>query len=137
MILYELTFLISPELNEGELKDFSQKIDSLISKTGKITKSESPRKITLAYPVQKKKEAFLATFEFQSLPQEAENLKKGLEKEKGILRFLLIKRKGLEKIKEKLKPASAIASAVKEEKPRPVKKVELKEIEEKLEKILK
>ena len=137
MQLYELTYLISPELNEGELQDFSQKIDSLLSKTGKITKSESPRKISLAYPVQKKGEAFLATFEFQALPQEAENLKKGLEKEKDVLRFLLIKRRGLEKIKEKLKPAPIKALLVKEEKPKPLKKVELKEIEEKLEKVLK
>ena len=136
MQLYELTYLISPELNEGELKDFSQKIDSLVSKTGKITKSESPRKITLAYPVQKKGEAFLATFEFQALPQEAENLKKELEKEKDILRFLLVKKRGPEKIKERLRPAPVKAPSVKEEKPRPSKKVELKEIEEKLEKIL-
>lgn len=137
MQLYELTYLISPELNEGELKDFSQKIDSLVSKTGKITKSESPRKISLAFPVQKKGEAFLVTFEFQALPQEAENLKKGLEKEKDVLRFLLVKKRGLEKIKERLRAAPAKALLLKEEKPRPVKKVELKEIEEKLEKVLK
>lgn len=137
MQLYELTYLISPELNEEEIKDFSQKIDSLVSKTGKIAKSESPRKITLAYPIQKKGEAFLATFEFQSLPQEAENLKKELEKEKNILRFLLIKKRGVEKIKKRLRPAPTIVSADKKEKPKPVKKVELKEIEKKLEEVLK
>ncbi len=137
MTNYELTYLISPELNEEEIKDFSQKIDSLVSKTSKITKPEGPRKITLVYPIQKKGEAFLATFEFQSSPQEAENLKKGLEKEKNILRFLLIKKRGVEKIKKRLRPAPTIVSAIKEEKPRPGKKVELKEIEKKLEEVLK
>lgn len=141
MTLYELTYLISPELNEGEIKDFFQKIDSLVSKTGKVTKSESPRKITLVYPIQKKGEAFLATFEFQSLPQEADNLKKELAKEKDILRFLLIKKRGPEKIKKRLRSAplsvSTKALVSKEEKPKPVKKVELKKIEEKLEEVLK
>lgn len=141
MTNYELTYLISPELKTPELEDFSQKIDSLVSKVGKITKPEGPRKISLAYPVQKKGEAFLATFEFSAEPPEAESLKKELAKEKDILRFLLVKKRGTKEIKERLKPAPlpapAKASAGKEEKPRPVKKVELKEIEEKLEKILK
>ena len=136
MILYELTYLISPELNEGELKDFSQKIDSLISKIGKALKSKNPEKINLAYPIQKKGEAFLATFEFLAEPKEIESLKKVLEKEKQTLRFLLIKKKGVEEIKERLKPVSVKAPAGKKEKLMPEKKVELKEIEEKLEKIL-
>lgn len=131
MTLYELTFLISPELKESELKDFSQKIDSLISKEGKITKSEEPKKINLAYPIQKKNEAFLAISEFSAEADKIESLKKKLGGEKEILRFLLIKKKRVEK---KLKPAPAIVSAGK---PIPEKKVELKEIEEKLEKILK
>jgi len=141
MQTYELTYLISPELKEEELKDFSQKIGSLISKVGKNGKSEAPKRITLAYPIQKKRGAFLATFEFSAEPKEAENLKKELAKEKQILRFLLIKKRGLEEIKEKLKPAFAKAPAstkvsAGKEKPIPEKKVELKEIEEKLEKIL-
>lgn len=129
MTLYELTYLISPELKEGELGDFSQKIDSLISKNGKIIKSESPKRINLAYPIQKKEAASLATFEFHSSPQKIEGLKKEFEKEKKILRFLLVKRKGIERIRKPKK--------IKEEKLMPEKKVELKEIEEKLEKILK
>ncbi|MCD6500441.1 30S ribosomal protein S6 [bacterium] len=128
MPLYELTYLISPELNEGELKDFSRKINSLISKTGKISKSESPKKITLAYPIQKKREAFLGSSEFSVESQKIENLKKELEKEKQILRFLLIKKKGIERTEKPQK--------TKEEKSKPTKKAEIKEIEEKLEEIL-
>lgn len=128
MQLYELTYLISPELKEQELKDFSQKVDSLISKNGKILKSESPKKINLAYPIQKRGGAFLASFEFHSEPEKIESLKKELEKEKEILRFLLIKKKGIEKIKKPEK--------IKEEKPIPEKKVELKEIEEKLKELI-
>lgn len=127
-MLYELTYLISPEIKEEELKNLSQKINSLVLKTGKIVKSESPKKINLAYPIQKKEEAFLVTFEFLSEPQKIEDLKKEFEKEKKVLRFLLVKKKGIEKIK---KPKE-----IKKEKPRPEKKVELKEIEEKLDKIL-
>ena len=129
MRFYELTYLISPELNPQELKDFSQKVDSLISKFGKVIKSEQPKKIKLAYPIQKKEEAFLTTFEFEAEPEKADNLKKELQNESKIMRFLLIKKKKIEKAKKELKP--------KKEKPEPEKKVELKEIEEKLERILK
>jgi len=127
-MLYELTYLISPELNEEELKDFSQKVDSLISKTSKIVKSEGPKRINLAYPIQKKEGGFLTTCEFNGEPQEIESLKKELAKEKNILRFLLMKKKGVERVRKPKK--------IKKEKPAPKKKVELKEIEEKLEEIL-
>jgi ribosomal protein S6 len=129
MTLYELTYLISPELSQPEIEKLSKELDSLISKVGKIIKSEAPKKIRLAYPIQKKEEAFLATFEFETPPQEIETLKKEFEKESKILRFLLVKKKEIKK--EFVKPKK-----IKEEKLKPEKKVELKEIEEKLEKIL-
>jgi len=123
-------------LETSEIGGFSQKIDSLISKNGKISKSESPKKITLAYPIHKKSQAFLATFEFSAPAENIESLKKEFKKEKQILRFLLIKKKGVEEIKERLKPIPVKAPVGKKEKLMPEKKVGLKEIEEKLEKIL-
>ena len=127
-MLYELTYLISPDLNETELKDFSQKIDSLISKSGKFIKSETPKKISLAYPIRRKKEAFLRSCEFSGEPEKLESLKKEFSKENNILRFLLIKKK---EIKERIRAVRKIA------KREPKRKTELKEIGEKLEKILK
>ncbi len=92
MINYELSYLISPELSQSELEDFLKKIESLVSKTGKILKSENPKKTKLSYPIQKKKQAFLNVFEFQAEKEKIDNLKKEIEKEKNILRYLLIKK---------------------------------------------
>ncbi len=142
MQLYELTYLISPELNEEALEKLSQEINSLIAKTGKVLRSVSPKRMNLAYSIQDKQTAALATFEFQAAPEQIDNLKKELAKEKNILRFLLIKKKGAEKIKKKreLKKIEGVEPVLKKELVESVeleKKVGLKEIGEKLEKVLK
>jgi len=128
MPLYELTYLISPKLGGREAEDFQKKIEALISKRARILKSEKPKKINLAYPIQKEKGAFLAVLEFNAQPPEAENLKKEIATEKNILRFLLIKKKELQNIEE--------IKRIKTKKPTPSEKVGLKEINGELEKIL-
>ena len=135
MTFYELTYLISPELKEEEIGDFLKRIESLISKIGKISKSRNPEKIKLSYPIQKKKEAFLNSLEFEGEADKIDDLKKEVEKEKNILRYLLIKKKEMEK---KIKEPKRIRRKITEtEKPKEKKKVELKKIEEKLGEILK
>ena len=134
-INYQLTYLISPQLNSTEIEDFSKKIESLISKFGKILKLENPERMRLSYPIQKEKEAFLNSLEFEGETNQIDNLKKEIEKEKNILRYLLIKKKEIEeKIRE---PKEVKRKPVETEKPVEEKKVELKKIEEKLGEILK
>ena len=142
MTNYELSYLISPELSQSELEDFLKKIESLVSKTGKILKSENPKKTKLSYPIQKKKQAFLNVFEFQAEKEKIDNLKKEIEKEKNILRYLLIKKverpafaKGTSTELGR-SPTAGKEEKLKKEKLKKEKKVELKEIEEKLGKIL-
>jgi len=132
-MLYELTYLISPDLNEAELKDFSQKIDSLISKSAKLIKSETPRKINLAYPIQKKEEAFLKNCEFNEEPGKIEEFKKELNKEKNILRFLLIKKTTTLPRPNKEKEIKTVRKITKR---KPKKKAGLKEIGEKLKELI-
>lgn len=134
-INYQLTYLISPQLNSTEIEDFSKKIESLISKFGKILKLENPERMRLSYPIQKEKEAFLNSLEFEGETNQIDNLKKEIEKEKNILRYLLIKKKEIEeKIRE---PKEVKRKPIETEKPVEEKKVELKKIEEKLGEILK
>ena len=144
---YELTYLISPELSEKEAIKFGKKIEELVKKNGQVVKSTLPRKISLAYPVQKKKEAFLVTLELKKEPSEIENLKKEIEKEKNVLRFLLIKKKKIKtetekpkEIKEKL-PEDFLPAGVSVEtgtkKEAKQRKSQIKENEEKLDAILK
>lgn len=105
---YELTCLITPELNQSELEDFAKKINSLLSENKEFLKESSPQKINLAYPVQKKKSAFLSVFDFNTNPEQIISLKSDLEKEKNIIRFLIIKKeikkeKKIRKIKKIIK----------------------------------
>ena len=142
MQLYELTYLISPELNEEALEKMSQGINSLIAKNGKILRSLGPKRINLAYSVQDKQTAALATFEFQADPEQVETLKEELAKEKDILRFLLIRKKEAKKIKKsrelkKIEGTEPIFKKELVEKVKSEKKVGLKEIGEKLDKVLK
>ena len=130
MSLYELSYLISPNLKEEEAVALQEKINSLVSKTIKLLRFDKIKKIKLAYPIQKKEEAFLASLDFQTEAGQIEELKKEIEKEKNILRFLLIKKRPRKEIKKRE------IIEVKKELKSPEKKVGLKEIEEKLEKIL-
>jgi len=131
MKFFELTYLISPELSEEELKSLNEKINSLIQKGGGVLNEVGlPIKKKLAYPIKKKSEAFLVSSTFYLEPMGLKNLEKELEAEKKILNYLILAKKLLRKVTITVKPKKPI-------KPKPeIKKVELKEIEKKLEEIL-
>lgn len=134
MKLYQLTYLISPELNPEEAKDFSQEIDSLISKKGKLIKPANPSRRDLAYPIKKQTAAYLTRSEFDLDPQEIENFKKEIKEKGKILRFLLLEKK-IPKVKPERPKVKFVPPKEKKE---PVsKKAELEKIEEELEEILK
>jgi len=126
MKYYELTYLISPELSTEEIEKFQEKLRSLIIEGGGLDKIGNPIRKKLAYPIKKKNEAFLATLNFYLNPGKLEDLEKKLKGEEKILRFLIVTKKRPKILPEILvKPGKIV-------KP----KVELKEIEKKLEEIL-
>ena len=137
MKLYELTYLISSDLSEEELKVCQEKIASLIEEEGGVLgEVNSITRKSLAYPIKKKSAAFSATLSFQSDPEKLESLEKKLKAESKILRYLILG-------KPKTKPPTTFRKKMVGGKPpTPRKKVvggkvELKEIEKKLEEILK
>lgn len=136
MQLYQLDYLISPEVSEKDTQDFGNKLKSLIeSEGGSVIKTEILIKQVLAYEIKKFNEAFLASLSFNLEPEKIEELEKELKAEKNILRHLLIKKKIL-KIKPKRRKTTRIVKEIKILKTKPKQKVELKEIEKKLEEIL-
>ena len=133
MKLYQLTYLISSELNSEEAEGFSQEIDSIISKKGKLIKPAIPSRRVLAYPIKKQTAAYLTRSEFYLDPQEIESFKKEIKTKSKILRFLLSEKKV-----HKIKPEKPKIKVIPKEKRESVpKKAELEKIEEKLEEILK
>jgi len=128
---YELDYLISPIISIEELKNIQEKINSLVQKEGGILDEvNSAIKKKLAYPVKKNQEAFLVNLNFHLASGGLlNNLEKELKEDKNILRYFIL-------TKEKKVPEKALRvprkKTIKQAKP----KVELKEIEKKLEEIL-
>ena len=129
---YELTCLISPNLSEIEVESFQEKIIALLQKEQGILLDETskkPVKKRLGYPIKKNAQAYLVNFNFKISPAGLENLKKELKAELELIRYIILAKRLTTKIK---KPQRTSKIAKKISQP----KVELKEIEKKLEEIL-
>lgn len=140
MKLYELAFLFPTSIPQEKLREFSQKIVTLIeSKGGTVEFQASPSRKILAYPIKrggnKYSSCYFATLNF-SLPRDrVSELTEDLKKEDHIVRFL---------ISARLRPTAPPSIALSHKKRPPVSlrkqklpKVELEKLEEKLEELLK
>jgi len=126
MKYYELIYLISSDLDEKEAKDLSEKVAGFVTElTGIIKSNSEPERKDLGYPINKKLEAFLASLNFSLEPERVADLKKKVEIEKEILRYLVITKK-----EEKKRPEKIERKEVKD------KKVDLEKIDEKIDEIL-
>lgn len=152
-MLYELSYLISGEIDEAKALDFAKKMENIISDFGKDVAFFEPKKIRLAYPVKKQREGFLASIDFAAEPKNTLQLTKDLAKETEILRFLIVKKLAKkpeearsqpipakpqteEPKKERVKKEGTTKPAKKEKPTIAEKEKGLKKIEEDLEKIL-
>jgi small subunit ribosomal protein S6 len=124
MRYYQLAYLLSPELKKEEIEKIQKDLTSFFEKEGVLDKVEEPLKRTLFYPIKKKTEAFLGAIYFYLESEMIKELEKKLRGEEKILRYLIVSEKAPKKIKVEKKIAKP-------------KKVELKEIEKKIEEILK
>lgn len=129
---YELTYLISDEIPEEEMKSLQNKVTSLIQEEeGILGKENVFLRRKLAYPIKGRIQAYLTVSDFQLNPEKLADFEKKLKEIAQILRYLILIKKSPRFVK--------IASS-RIRKPKEVtakKKVELKEIEQKLEEILK
>jgi len=119
---------------EEEAKSFPEKVLLLIQEAEGIIENKSfPLRRKLAYPIKKQEDAYLAVMTFQLDPEKLAGFEKKLKAGGQIIRYLLL-------VKKPIKVIKAIRRKLISEKPlltQPQeKKVELKEIEKKLEEIL-
>jgi len=127
---YELTCLISPELSLEELNSFREKMLSFVqAEKGLLIEQKEPVKKNLAYPIKKRRDGYLMTLDFQIGPENLESLEKKMKTENQILRCFLTAKKA-PKTKE------IAGKPLRFPKKTAAPKVELKEIEKKLEEIL-
>ena len=136
MRFYTLTYLISLELSEEEIKNLREKINSLIQEEGGIldfaTQQRMSVKKKLGYLIKKRGSAILDQVNFQLNPEKLGNFEKKLKENSQILRYLILANKLPKAILTSEKPLVR----PKREIEKPKAKVELKEIEKKLEEIL-
>ena len=137
---YELTFLILPDLSEEEAKAFQQKINSQIQEEGGVLdEGNILLKRRLAYPIKKNTQAYMAVTTFQLNPDKLANFETRLKTENQILRYLiLVVRKTRRMAPRRVRPFTLKSRVTVTEKvlTPEEKKVELKEIDKKLDEIL-
>lgn len=161
MKTYELTYIVSPELISEEAETKAKEIEALI-KTGEgaVSRQNIPMARTLSYPIKKQASGYLGVLEFQLEPEKLNELEESLKKDEKIVRHMVVIKKpakerrirGLRKLpsvfglkvtseKTKEEPTPTVSRA-EEEKTHSTdsgqadKKVELKDIEQKLDEIL-
>jgi len=146
---YELTFLVSSELSEEEINKITEEISSFLQKeNGAITQLEKPVPKTLAYSINKQKEAYLVVLTFYLEPEKIKNLNQKLKGIKKILRFTVITKRpekkfpaskgGQESTVKESVPKKFTASSLEAVKEKDGRRQDekLKEIEKKLDEIL-
>jgi ribosomal protein S6 len=141
MKIYELNYLIPSNLTEEEVKSIQERVCSFISeKEGVLERVEDGTKVKTGNPIKGQEIVLMVSASFHFEPANLDELIKKLKSEKQILRHLINVRK-THKI-ETPRKIPRIAAGIQEtdenttktiEKP---KKVEIKEIEKKLEEIL-
>lgn len=91
--MYELLMMIDPQVKDEERAKLVKKIEKIITDAdGKIQDSKELGKKHLAYPVKKKTEAVYHLTNFSASPENSEKIKKKLNIEDKIMRFLLVKK---------------------------------------------
>jgi ribosomal protein S6 len=129
---YELACLIPANLSDIEVESSREKIIELLQKEQAIlfeNPKNKPVRKKLGYPVKKTGQAFLLTFNFQMNPAGLAELEKELKADQEIIRYSIF-------AKKMLKPEKAARRPVGTKKKIAHPKVELKEIEKKLDEIL-
>jgi len=131
---YEINCLVSVELGDREAKNFREKIISFIQKEGGILIGEAMiAKKKLESAIKRNTLAYSVSLGFQLAPEKITGLEKELKADKSILRYLLLHHRPRKPAKEPRRLRRIVKKTIsKTTEP----KVELKEIEQKLEEIL-
>jgi len=146
MKTYELTYIISPEITSEEAEAKSKEFERILQdKEGVILSQTIPSARTLSYPIEGRSSGFFGIIEFEADPEKLPEIKETLNKDGKLVRYIVIIKKAVKVRKiRRQKPIENIEAEQKPEAKEPAQtktpatkeKVELKDIEEKLEEIL-
>jgi len=153
MKIYELSYIISPEISSEESDAKAKKIEAMIlDKKGIISKQTNISAKTFSYPMGKSASGFWGALEFQMEPENIAEIKNAITKDEKIVRHMLTI-KETQKIKKQRKGRNTVIAEHKQESEtisgkkfsskiadhsasESKQKVELKDIEQTLDEIL-
>lgn len=90
---YECVYVISPALEEEQVKALVQKFNDLVAQNGELESTEEWGKRKFAYEVQKHKEGYYVLMNFSANPDFPAELERNFKITEGILKYLVVLRK--------------------------------------------
>ena len=87
---YEAMYIISPTIDEEQVKALVEKFNNLISEHGEIEKVEEWGRKKLAYEVQDQKEGYYVLLNFSANPEFPAELERNFKINENILKYLIL-----------------------------------------------
>jgi small subunit ribosomal protein S6 len=89
---YEAMYIISPTIDEEQVKALVEKFNELISEHGELEKVEEWGRKKLAYEVQDQKEGYYVLVYFSANPEFPLELERNFKINENILKYLILNR---------------------------------------------
>jgi len=140
--MYELTYILNPNLSEAEVVSQAEKVRGFINALGGVIKNEKIwEKRRLAYPIKKQGFGFYVTSEFEMEPEKVVEIEGKLKLEPQVLRQLLLSKELIKDMPRRAPRPRIIKERpgfpeIKPETEMPKEKVKIEEIDKRLEELL-
>lgn len=132
--MYDLTYILNPNLSEEEVVNYKKQIrDLIISKEGQILAELPENKRKLAYPLKKMVQGYYLSLDFEMPAESLAELEKKLKLDNNVLRHLIIKK---EKIVVEAFSEEDTTKSRRERRPKKEERVKIEELDKKLEELL-
>ena len=103
MAFYEHTFVGKQDLSSKELDSLIKKYSDIITKSGKLLKTEKWGLLNLTKKIKKNRKGLFIHFKFESKNQAVKDIEKKLSVENNVIRYLTVKYDKLDLKKEYFK----------------------------------
>ena len=100
MAFYEHTFVGKQDLSTKELDNLVKKYSDIITKSGKLLKTEKWGLLNLATKIKKNRKGLFIHFKFESKSEVVKDIEKKLSIENDVIRYLTVKYNKLDLKKE-------------------------------------
>ena len=131
MNLYELTYLIKPELTNDEAQEFNGELTDELKEMGaKLYRMDQPKKRNLAYELKGFTEAYLACIDMDIESEKVKLIEETLKRSDEVIRHMIISKDKLEEEEEPEEVKAEKEEVEEEEEEKKEEKASEEEVEE-------